>query len=69
MAHRMLQALQYDFCYQSFHINKDQPLGHGSYGAVYKAKYDQVPCAAEVLHPTILDPRDPGTGKIMDRFQ
>ena len=35
----------------------------------YKAKCDQLPCAAKVLHPTILDPRDPGVGKIMERFQ
>ena len=57
------------FRYHSFHINKSQPLGHGSYGAVYKAKCDQLPCAAKVLHPTILDPNDPGAGKIMQRFQ
>ena len=57
------------FRYRSFHINKSQPLGHGSYGAVYKAKCDQLTCAAKVLHPTILDPRDPGAGKIMQRFE
>ena len=57
------------FRYHSFHINKSQPLGYGSYGAVYKAKCDQLPCAAKVLHPTILDPNDPGAGKIMQRFQ
>ena len=68
MAHRMLQA-QHVFRYQSFHINRSQPLGHGSYGAVYKAKCDQLPCAAKVLHPTILDPTDPGASKIMERFQ
>ena len=71
MAHRMLQAQQSQsvFRYQNFHINKSQPLGHGSYGAVYKAKCDQLPCAAKVLHPTILYPNDPGAGKIMNRFQ
>ena len=57
------------FRYRNFHINKSQPLGHGSYGAVYKAKCDQLPCAAKLLHPTILDPADPGAGKIMERFQ
>ena len=57
------------FRYRSFHINKSQPLGQGAYGAVYKAKCDQLTCAAKVLHPTILDPRDPGAGKIMDRFR
>ena len=58
-----------DFRYQSFHINKSQPLGHGSYGAVYKAKCDQLTCAAKILHPTILDIEDPGSGKIMERFR
>ena len=62
-------AQQHIFHYQNFHINKSQPLGHGSYGAVYKAKCDQLPCAAKVLHPTILDPRDPGADKIVERFQ
>ena len=69
MAHQMIQAKQHLFHYQSFHIDKNQLLGHGSYGAVYKAKCDQLPCAAKVLHQTILDPRDPGTGKIMNRFR
>ena len=63
------QFHQYLFHYQSFHIDKSQPLGHGSYGAVYKAKCDQLPCAAKVLHPTILDPTDPRAGKIMNRFR
>ena len=57
------------FRYRNFHINKSQPLGHGSYGAVYKAKCDQLSCAAKLLHPTILDPSDPGAGKIMERFR
>ena len=57
------------FHYEIIHINKRQPLGHGSYGAVYKAKCDQLPCAAKVLHSTILDPNDPGAAKILERFQ
>ena len=68
MANQVTLAQQHIFRYQSFQINKSQPLGHGSYGAVYKAKCDQLPCAAKVLHPTILDPMDPGADKIRDRF-
>ena len=56
-------------CYNQFLIYKTKPLGNGSYGAVYKAKCDQLPCAAKVLHPTILDPQDPGSDRIMKRFQ
>ena len=63
-------AQQHIFRYQSFQIDKSQTLGHGSYGAVYKAKCDELPCAAKVLHPTIVDPsnHDPGAVRIMDRF-
>ena len=68
MATQVTPAQQHLFRYQSFQIDKSQPLGHGSYGAVYKAKCDQLPCAAKVLHPTILDPMDPGADKIRDRF-
>ena len=60
---------QYIFRYQSFQIDKSQPLGHGSYGAVYKAKCDQLPCAAKLIHATILDPTDPGADKVMQRFE
>ena len=64
----MTQAQQQIFRYQRFHIDKSQLLGHGSYGAVYKAKCDQLPCAAKVLHQTILDQLDPGASTIMNRF-
>ena len=62
-------ASRHLFRYQNFHIDKRQPLGHGAYGAVYKAKCDQLPCAAKILHPTILDPTDPRAERIMQRFQ
>ena len=65
---QQIHSKQRPFYYQNFYLDKSQPLGHGSYGAVYKAKCDQLPCAAKVLHPTILDPRDPGVGKITARF-
>ena len=54
---------------QNFSIDKRQSLGHGAYGAVYKAKCDQLPCAAKILHPTLLDPTDPGVERVMQRFQ
>ena len=37
-------------------ICKDQTLGMGAYGAVYKAKCDDLFCAAEIIHPTLFDP-------------
>ena len=66
----MAEQQKATFSYQSLQIDKSQPLGRGSYGAVYKAKCDQLPCAAKVLHQTIVDPsnHDPGAVRIMDRF-
>ena len=69
MSHRKQQPQQQVFYYHDFHINKSQSLGNGSFGAVYKAKCDQLPCAAKILHQTILDPADPGASKIMQRFK
>ena len=69
MATRVTPAQQHPFRYQSFQIDKSQQLGNGAYGAVYKAKCDQLPCAAKVLHPTILDPRDQGVRRVMTQFR
>ena len=69
MANQVTTGQQHFFRYQSFQIDRSQLLGHGSYGAVYKAKCDQLPCAAKLIHPTILDPMDPGADKIMERFR
>ena len=44
-------------------------LGNGSYGAVYRAKCDQLVCAAKVLHPILFQTRDPGAYRIVERFQ
>ena len=52
--------------YEKFNIFKDQELGRGSYGTVYKAVYDDLPCAAKVLHPTLVDGR---MGGIVERFE
>ena len=64
-----LQQQQQVFHYTNFHINKSQSLGNGSYGAVYKAKCDQLPCAAKVLHQTIIEKAESGAGKVMQRFK
>ena len=42
--------------FKSVHLFKDQTLGIGSYGAVCKAKCDDLLCAAKILHPTLFDP-------------
>ena len=42
--------------YHNISIDKSHSLGTGSYGAVYRAKCDELPCAAKVMHG-ILSPR------------
>ena len=42
--------------FKSVQLLKDQSLGIGSYGAVCKAKCDDLLCAAKIIHPTLFDP-------------
>ena len=57
------------FGYQIVRIIKTSSLGIGSYGAVYRALCDELPCAAKIVHPTLFETNDPGTRKIMERFE
>ena len=57
------------FGYRIVRIIKTSSLGIGSYGAVYRALCDELPCAAKVIHPTLFETRDPGAQKIMERFE
>ena len=57
------------FGYQIVRIIKTSSLGVGSYGVVYRAMCDELPCAAKILHPTLFETNDPGTRKIMERFE
>ena len=50
-------------------IFKDQRLGRGSFGAVYKAVCDELPCAAKVLHPTLVDHDELGTNTTLRKFE
>ena len=66
------QQLKRAFRYKSCTIDKSRSLGRGSYGAVYKATCDELPCAAKILHPTIVPShsQDPGGGRrVMERFE
>ena len=42
--------------FKSVILFKDQTLGIGAYGAVCKAKCDDLVCAAKIIHPTLFDP-------------
>ena len=38
---------------------RDTTLGTGAYGQVCKATLDELPCAAKLLHPILVDPNNP----------
>ena len=42
--------------FRTVQLFKAQSLGIGSYGAVCKARCDDLPCAAKLLHPILFDP-------------
>ena len=57
------------FKFHNLHVDKSQPLGRGSYGAVYKAKCDQLPCAAKVLHDHLLISQKSEVERIIKQFK
>ena len=52
----MAQRQKRKIGFRSVQLFKDQTLGIGSYGAVCKAKCDDLLCAAKIIHPTLFDP-------------
>ena len=65
----MAQQPQYEFHYQRVELLKTESLGIGSYGAVYKAMCDDLPCAAKILHPALFQFTAPGTTNVMRKFE
>ena len=59
-------SLTMAFRFHNVQIFKSQSLGVGSYGAVYRAKCDQLPCAAKLLHLILVDP---GAPRHQQRFE
>ena len=61
-----------EYMYENFKISKteDSFLGMGSYGAVYKATCDELPCAAKILHLVHLPLKvgDANTQKVITKF-
>ena len=57
------------FNFRKLHVDKSQPLGRGSFGAVYKAKCDQLPCAAKVLHDHMLITQKAQVDRIVEQFR
>ena len=42
--------------FKSVQLFKEETLGIGSYGKVCRAKCDNLPCAAKIIHETLFDP-------------
>ena len=52
-----------EFSFRNLQLLKNETLGTGSYGAVCKAKCDQLICAAKLLHPVFFQMQVPNPGK------
>ena len=51
-----LRSIGQRITFKTIQLLKEDTLGIGSYGAVCKAKCDELMCAAKILHPTLFDP-------------
>ena len=51
----------------SVRLMRDAPLGSGAYGQVCRAKLDELPCAAKLLHAILLDPDRPRNRTLFER--
>ena len=61
-----------DFGFHDIQLLKDQPLGTGSYGAVCRARCDELLCAAKIVHPSlyIMDGPDAAAKNVpLEKFQ
>ena len=61
----MATTFSTDYGFNEIKIYRDHYLGSGAYGIVCKAKCDQLPCAAKLLHPTFLVPGNWAADKFM----
>ena len=52
-----------DFTFRNVQLLKNETLGTGSYGAVCKAKCDQLICAAKLLYPVLFQFQAPDPGR------
>ena len=50
------QSLSHAVSFKSVQLFKEQVLGIGSYGKVYRAKCGELICAAKLIHETLFDP-------------
>ena len=54
----MAQLVRFTLRFGTLRLMRDATLGTGAYGQVCKATLDELPCAAKLLHPILVDPKD-----------
>ena len=57
------KPVEQEFTFRNVQLLKNETLGTGSYGAVCKAKCDQLICAAKLLYPVLFQMQTPDPGK------
>ena len=62
-------AVETRFDFGKIEFFRNRVIGAGSYGAVCKAKCDQLPCAAKILHTVLFKLRDPGSSRVLQKFE
>ena len=61
--------LRRTFGYKELLIQPSEEIGRGSYGSVIKAKLDNLPCAAKLLHNAFFTSYDPHVVEFIRRFK
>ena len=63
----MAQRAPIAFRFGSVRLLQDAPLGTGAYGQVCKAMLGELPCAAKLLHPILVDPNRPRNRELFEQ--
>ena len=63
------QAQEKTFRYRHYRLFRNAILGTGAYGQVCRAKLDELPCAAKLLHPILVDRSDPKNQTNLRKFE
>ena len=63
----MTQRAPIAFRFGSVRLFQDAPLGTGAYGQVCKAMLGELPCAAKLLHPILVDPNRPRNRELFEQ--
>ena len=63
----MAEQAPINFRFGYVRLLQDEPLGTGAYGQVCKAMLGELPCAAKLLHPVLIDPNKPRNREMFER--